>query len=282
MGAESDIATWVAQAGLGRATAVAPLSGGVSSDVFRVDLATGPICVKRALDRLKVAADWRAPLERSSYEAAWLRAVAPLGGPIVPEVLAEDAERHVFAMTWFAPQDHPVWKAELAAGRVDADFAGAVGRALARVHARTANSARLAAAFDTDALFTSLRIEPYLTHTAGAHPELSARIADIAETTLATKTALVHGDVSPKNILVGPKGPVFLDAECAWYGDPAFDIAFCANHLLLKSVWKPQHAAAGPFLSPCCALALFLQPVLLLHIDYAGYRLVDVIFLELP
>jgi hypothetical protein len=27
---------------------------------------------------------------------------------------------------------------------------------------------------------------------------------------------------------------VFLDAECANFGDPAFDLAFCLNHLLLK------------------------------------------------
>jgi hypothetical protein len=35
---------------------------------------------------------------------------------------------------------------------------------------------------------------------------------------------------------------VFLDAECATYGDPAFDLSFCLNHLLLKCVWRPQHA----------------------------------------
>jgi aminoglycoside phosphotransferase (APT) family kinase protein len=52
----------------------------------------------------------------------------------------------------------------------------------------------------------------------------------------------VHGDVSPKNILIGPAGPVFLDAECAWYGDPAFDLAFCLNHLLLKCLWTPGSA----------------------------------------
>jgi len=46
--------------------------------------------------------------------------------------------------------------------------------------------------------------------------------------------------VSPKNILCGPRGPVFLDAECAWYGDPAFDLAFCLNHMLLKCLWRPQ------------------------------------------
>ncbi len=54
---------------------------------------------------------------------------------------------------------------------------------------------------------------------------------------------MVHGDVSPKNILLGPDGPVLLDAECAWFGDPAFDLAFCLNHLLLKSVRLPSHAA---------------------------------------
>jgi hypothetical protein len=32
---------------------------------------------------------------------------------------------------------------------------------------------------------------------------------------------------------------VVLDAECAWFGDPAFDLAFVLNHLLLKGVWRP-------------------------------------------
>jgi len=247
MGAAEEITAWLREAGLAgpaETPAVTPLAGGVSSDVFRVDLARGPVCVKRALAQLKVAADWRAPVARSANEAAWLRVVRPLGGPVVPEVLAEDPQRHLFAMTWFEPVSHPVWKAELAAGRVDPAFASAVGRALATAHARTADSPDLARAFATDAMFVSLRIEPYLTHAAAAHPALAGRLGEIAETTLATRRALVHGDVSPKNILVGPDGPVFLDAECAWYGDPAFDIAFCANHLLLKAVWKPQHAAA--------------------------------------
>ena len=50
-------------------------------------------------------------------------------------------------------------------------------------------------------------------------------------------------EVSPKNILTGPRGPVLLDAECAWYGDPAFDLSFCLSHLLLKCVWRPQWRA---------------------------------------
>lgn len=247
MGGTAEIVDFLTAAGLapfGAHPVITPLAGGVSSDVFRVDLPSGPICVKQALAQLKVAADWRAPVERSSYEAAWLRAVADLGGPIVPTVLAEDTERHLFAMTFFEANSHPVWKAELAAGRVDPNFAAAVGKALARVHSGTAGRADLAAAFPTDDLFGELRLDPYLLQTARAHPDLADRLEGLVASALGHKLALVHGDVSPKNILAGPRGPVFLDAECAWYGDPAFDIAFCANHLLLKSIWKPAHAAA--------------------------------------
>ncbi|MBL0143098.1 MAG: phosphotransferase [Betaproteobacteria bacterium] len=63
-------------------------------------------------------------------------------------------------------------------------------------------------------------------------PTARAILRELIESTAGTRLALVHGDVSPKNILVGQRGPVLLDAECAWYGDPAFDVAFCLNHLL--------------------------------------------------
>src|SRR3546814_8749106 len=68
--------------------------------------------------------------------------------------------------------------------------------------------------------------------------ELAPALTALADDLASRKSALVHGDVSPKNILVSASGPVFLDAECAVYGDPAFDLAFCTTHLLLKSVWS--------------------------------------------
>ena len=113
-------------------------------------------------------------------------------------------------------------------------FAAAVGRDLAIIHAQSAADPGIPGEFANDGTFEAIRIEPYLRATGRAHPELASRFDDLARTTLSTKRALVHGDVSPKNILRGPLGPVFLDAECAWFGDPAFDLAFCLNHLLLK------------------------------------------------
>jgi aminoglycoside phosphotransferase (APT) family kinase protein len=137
-------------------------------------------------------------------------------------------------MDYLAPEDHPLWKTQLLAGIVEPDFAAAVGRDLAIIHARSAADLNIPAAFANDDTFEAIRIEPYLRATGRAHPELAARFDELAQATLTTKRALVHGDISPKNILRGAAGPVFLDAECAWFGDPAFDLAFCLNHLMLK------------------------------------------------
>jgi aminoglycoside phosphotransferase (APT) family kinase protein len=219
----------------GEPARLTPLTGGVSSDISLVEARGGRrFCVKRALPRLKVAALWEAPVERNAAEAAYLRAVARWLPHAVPRVLGEDRQAGWFAMDYLAPEDHPLWKTQLLAGVVEQDFAATVGRDLAIIHARTAADPAVPAAFFNDATFEAIRIEPYLRATARAYPQLASRFDELAETTLATKRALVHGDVSPKNILRGPAGPVFLDAECAWFGDPAFDLAFCLNHLLLK------------------------------------------------
>jgi aminoglycoside phosphotransferase (APT) family kinase protein len=219
-----------------------PLTGGVSSDVFRLQTPDGPVCVKRALAALRVAADWRAPVERSHFEVEWLRTARAFVGEAVPEVLFEDRAASLFVMSFFDPATHSVWKADLAAGRVDEAFAAQVGEMLAKVHSGAAGSVEIAARFQTTALFEDLRLAPFLRHCALVHPDLAELLTDLADRTAAARITLVHGDVSPKNILHGPTGPILLDAECAWYGDPAFDLAFCSAHLLLKTVWKPAHA----------------------------------------
>lgn len=240
-----DIAAFVRAAGLAgpqEPLVLAPLTGGVSSDIWRVAGDSRTIVVKRALARLRVAQDWQVPVSRNAAEVAWLEEAARALPDCVPEVLAHDPGQGLFAMTYFEPAHHPVWKGELAAGRVDAAFATKVGAAIAAVHAATAGVPRVADRFAHDALFHAIRLEPYLEATARAHEDLAPQLMALSAETLARHTALVHGDVSPKNILVGPRHPILLDAECAWYGDPAFDLAFCLNHLLLKTVWRPDAA----------------------------------------
>jgi streptomycin 6-kinase len=212
------------------------LTGGVSSDIWRIDLPSGPICVKRALEKLRVAADWHAPVERNVFEARWMRHAEGFA----PRLLGQDEVSGTLAMEFLSPENHPLWKNQLRDGIADAGFAARVAEALVTIHANSAADPSIAAEFPTDAIFYDIRLEPYLVATAQAHPDRTARLLALVATTQANKKALVHGDVSPKNILCGPSGPVFLDAECAWWGDPAFDLAFCLNHLLLKCLWVPS------------------------------------------
>lgn len=243
-----------------------PLSGGVSSDIYRVDLPGRSICVKRALPKLKVAADWQAPVARNHWEVEWMRVAQSVAPAAVPEILGENRAAGCFAMAFLAPDAHPVWKALLQAGAIETATAAAVGNVLGRIHAATADRADLAARFATDDIFFAIRLEPYLVATARAHADLAARLDALVETTGTTKRVLVHGDFSPKNLLVGPEGPVVLDAECAWFGDPAFDLAFVLNHLLLKGIWRP--AARNRYLDAYAALVAGYQP----HVAWEPWR----------
>jgi aminoglycoside phosphotransferase (APT) family kinase protein len=235
-----------------------PLAGGVSSDIYRAELPDRVICVKRALPKLKVAADWRVPVERNRSEVEWMRVAASIVPGAVPEILGEDREAGTFAMSWLPPDEYPVWKKLLAEGEADTRTAAAVGDVLGRIHSATADRPDIAARFPTDALFQALRLDPYLVTAARAHPDLARPLLALVATTGSTRRVLVHGDFSPKNILVGGEGPVFLDAECAWYGDPAFDLAFVLNHLLLKGVWRPDRRS--DYLAMFAALCAAYRP----------------------
>ena len=180
------------------------LPGGVSSDVFRVDLPSGPVCVKQALARLKVAADWRAPVERVHNEAAWLRFARAIVPENVPQVLAEDRTAHLFVMTYFDPSHFPCWKTLLRDGTADVAFAASVGKVAAQIHRASAHSKAAGQAFATGDLFMALRIDPYLHRAAEANPRYADSIKKIANDLGAARVALMHGDLSPKNILAGP------------------------------------------------------------------------------
>ncbi|MCC7426765.1 MAG: phosphotransferase [Alphaproteobacteria bacterium] len=235
------------------APSMTALAGGVSSDIWRVDLPDGPVCVKRALARLKVAAEWRAPVGRNAFEWAYMERVGRIVPGFVPRLVARDEAAGLFVMAWLPPERYRLWKTMLREGEAEPAHAAALGRAVAAVHAATAGRAEIARAFPTGEAFHALRIEPYLLATAARHPELTGALVALAGITASQRKVLVHGDVSPKNILIGPDGPVLLDAECAWYGEPAFDPAFCLNHLLLKCLWN--RAAAPRFLACFAALA---------------------------
>ena len=216
-----------------------PLTGGVSSMIVLAHTAKGLVCVKRALAKLKVAADWQAPVERSNAEVAWIRVAQRIVPRSVPEILGHDEPGLTFAMRYLDADEFPVWKARLRDGRVNAETARSVAQILAAIHNHTAERTWLAREFANDEAFSALRLDAYFAESARRNPDCMAVMSRIIEATRSTRRALVHGDVSPKNILEGKDRVILLDAETATWGDPAFDLAFCLNHLLLKCVWRP-------------------------------------------
>ena len=215
--------------------ALTPLTGGVSSEIYLVRDGLRQFVVKRALRKLKVKDDWFADPRRNLNEQAYLRYVQTLLPAAVPRVIFASDEHFYFAMEYLG-DGYAVWKTQLLAGECDLSTAKTAAEQLATIHAASRGDAALAKRFDTTDDFVQLRVEPYLTTTGQRHPALRAKFDAEASRLRDTHECLVHGDYSPKNLLVGEGRVVILDCEVAWYGDPAFDLGFLMNHLLLKGL----------------------------------------------
>ncbi|GAA6208667.1 aminoglycoside phosphotransferase family protein [Cognatishimia sp. WU-CL00825] len=219
---------------------VIPLTGGVASDIARVEAGGRSYAIKFALPKLRVAADWHAPVHRNAAEYAWLKVVAELQPDSALALYGRSEKQHGFVMEFLTGDDVYLWKAALLNALPKRGEPEAVGALLGQVHAASSGPNFDAAPFHNQDDFYALRIEPYLVHTKTIHPGLSLILDEMADMLYQSNQVLVHGDVSPKNILFRAKGPVLLDAECATMGDASFDPSFCLNHLFLKAIHLPK------------------------------------------
>lgn len=219
---------------------IIPLTGGVASDIALVQVAGRQICMKFALGKLKTAADWYAPVHRNAAEYAWLQVAAQVLPESAVQLLGRSDAAHGFAMEYVNGPDVYLWKTALLDQQPDRDEARVVGDLLGRVHAASVRGGFDTAPFHNRYDFRALRIEPYLTYTAQKNPKVAGDLARLATTLFESAQVLVHGDVSPKNILMRNGRAVILDAECATMGDAGFDPSFCLNHLVLKALHLPK------------------------------------------
>jgi 5-methylthioribose kinase len=223
----------------GAGIAVQELSGGVSNIVLRADVSgRPPFVVKQCRERLRVAMEWHAPLDRIWIELATLRVlqeILPEG--TVPRVLFEDRPNYLFAMTC-APDDAVTWKSLLMEGTIDPEIAARLGTILGTIHSDGSAHPALRARLADTSLFEALRVDPYYRTVARRHPDVAPQIEALiaAMDRPPEERTLVLGDFSPKNILVHAGGLVLLDFECAHAGDPAFDLGFFLTHLMLKEI----------------------------------------------
>jgi aminoglycoside phosphotransferase (APT) family kinase protein len=225
---------------------VEQLAGGVSSAVYRVTWNATAVVLKQALPKLQVSDEWTSRVERSATEA---RAASVLGrllpsGAILPPLYV-DERRCLFVMP-SAPLVAETWKALLMRGELSSISARAVGQMLGQLHARSRLDPELAEEFADRQDFVALRVDPYLHVTAARRPEVAAPIEKHTARMLSVQECLVHGDYSPKNLLVEPDHPaamILLDHEVCHWGDPTFDLAFCLTHLHLKACTFPERTS---------------------------------------
>lgn len=217
--------------------AVEVLHGGVSNRTVLVKRETGDNWViKQALEKLRVAADWYSSPERVHREALgmkWLHELAPSG--TITRLLFENHDEHLLCME-AVPRPHTNWKNRLLAGDVHSEHIGQFGHLLGTIHRRsTERSSELQKIFDDRSFFESLRLEPYYAFTAQQVPAAAPFLEQLLTDTRRRRDCLVHGDYSPKNVLVYQEGLILLDHEVIHWGDPAFDLGFSLTHLLSKA-----------------------------------------------
>ncbi len=216
---------------------IQPLGGGVSNRVMLVQRPNGEAWViKQALRRLRVAVEWYSSPERSHAEALglrWLPALAPAGAT-TPLIFEDQAEHIVAAQA--APQPNELWKTMLLAGRIKIAHAEQFGTLLGTIQRCSAErQAELASLFNDRSFFETLRIEPYYIYTWTQTPQAGAFFDALISATRTRRQVLVHGDYSPKNILVHNDRLILIDHEVIHFGDPAFDSGFALAHLLSKA-----------------------------------------------
>ena len=233
----------------GMPNAVRELGGGGSNTVLLVE-GKGPDgeerrwVVKQSLEKLRVKDDWRSERGRIFREAEAIQALSSVLGPgAVPQVVHVGRDDYLFVMT-AAPAGSVTWKEALLEGRVDGGVARQAGKLLALMITASQRDPSFRAAFAERAVFDQLRVDPYYRTTAARHPDVGPLIRKLIDDSWQIRSAIVHGDFSPKNMLVQNSRIFLIDFEVVHWGDPAFDAGFLLNHLFLKAFHQPHYARA--------------------------------------
>jgi len=227
---------------------VRELTGGVSNVVLYVSRSKGDdFVLKQAREQLRVADPWFCSVERIWREVEVLQVCQRVLGAAetttlqatTPQLLFADRENYLYAMT--AVPSHETWKEQLLRGEVDHGKAAACGWLLGTLHAGTWNGRGLPEQLSDRQFFDDLRIDPYYRQVARVHPDLQGVMNELIASVFAHRECLVHGDFSPKNLLVHAGGMVLVDFEVGHFGDPAFDLGFFLTHLFLKAFYRRPH-----------------------------------------
>lgn len=216
------------------------LRGGVSNRTVLVQHQKGKgWVVKQALKKLRVKEAWYSRPERIHHEAEGLRQLALLAAPeSTPGFIFENRQHHILIMEAI-PQPHQNYKELLLRQLPENSHTIGFARLLADIHLNShQQQARLAELFSDSSFFENLRLEPYYRFSADRLPAAASFLRHLIDQTRLRKQTLVHGDYSPKNVLIYNQKLILLDHEVIHFGDPAFDVGFAMTHYLSKGHFR--------------------------------------------
>jgi len=210
------------------------LTGGVSNVVIAITTANQKLVLKQALAELAVSEKWEADQRRAIVEANAIELFNKLTPNQVPKLIFLDPDRFILVLER-VPVGSTVWKSDLLAGVINPDIGLKLGATLASWHNYGEKSAEAKIKFMEDSLFEQLRIDPFYRFVATKNPKIEVPIRKLINELEGDKTTVVHGDFSPKNIMVATNDDIYiLDFEVTHVGNPVFDLAFLTAHLLCK------------------------------------------------
>ncbi|WP_342628623.1 S-methyl-5-thioribose kinase [Nguyenibacter vanlangensis] len=245
---------------------VREVSDGNLNNVFLIGGPAGGVCVKQSLPHVRVDPDWKMPLDRTAFEAAYLRAVRPHVGDLTTDILHFDPD--LFVLVVESLDRHVVLRHGLMQGGDWPDAARAVGAFVARACFHTSPLALpFERAFDLLEPFarnhTLTRItvdlvltDPYRVHPRNhwlspeldpiaaeirADPAVRRRVGALQARFLTCRQALLHGDLHTGSVMVSTGGNQaetqaetrIIDGEFALPGPIGFDCGLFVGNLLM-------------------------------------------------
>ena len=216
------------------------LEGGVSSDVYKVQTNSKTYCIKRSLPKLRVMKEWFADTKRLRYEYLWLKHCKKIIPNSIPNIYQFSAKQDFLILEYLSEKNYTTLKLKLLKKDIDINVINKISKNLSKIHKESTGKFVKKKFINNSKNFYDLRLDAYFNEVGRVYPDLKKIIKNIIKNYEKYSSTLVHGDFSPKNILIFNKNIKYIDAETCNFGDPAFDVVYFCNHLLLKSIHIPD------------------------------------------
>ena len=213
------------------------LTGGVSSEVYHVRTNKNNYCIKRSLKRLLVKKKWIANTNRIKFEYLWLKHCQNILKRNIPNTYEFNDKKKYIVMEYLKTSQYKTLKQLYFKRIININTIKLISKHLYKIHSNSSNYKTKKTFEGNYKNFYDLRLDPYFNEVGRVYPKYKEYIKKINENYIKNSSTLVHGDFSPKNILVDKNKIIYLDAECCNFGDPVFDLVFFSNHLLIKSIF---------------------------------------------